>query len=68
MSIKEDTGGGCSVCGENEGVRRIKGTYWLCAACRTDAAFYANFPEYFDRWEEAFGKFKAGWIAGKADK
>ena len=29
---KNDTGGGCSICGRNPAVN-IEGTYWLCGPC-----------------------------------
>ena len=35
MGIKEDTGGGCSVCGDIPAFN-VVGTYWLCGLCATD--------------------------------
>ncbi len=35
MGIVEDTGGGCSICGDTP-AKNIQGTYWLCEPCEQE--------------------------------
>ncbi len=32
---KQDTGGGCSICGASP-CENIEGTYWLCESCKEE--------------------------------
>jgi len=44
MGIIEDTGGGCSICGDIP-ANHIQGTYWLCDSCENDATRFPHDSE-----------------------